>query len=132
MAIYAHVDGFCPACGQFSLMVRNGERVVADDDRQVRCQNRDCPDSHAAHKILQDPEVHHIVRFDDQGWFNVKHPLRERVDSELLDCSIHDVVVDAIEMDLVVPEGLWRLIGHPSVYIPGGPDQEADWEWEQL
>lgn len=132
IVVYAH----CPACGGPDLIAKpvpdpdnnpNGDYAV------LYCWRENCPDPDAANKILGDNEIHHIVRFDsDSETFNVKHPLRERVNSELLDCSIHSVVVEAIDMDSVVPEGSWRLIGHPSVYIPGGPDQEADWEWEPL
>lgn len=121
------IEGFCPACGRASLAVRVFD--IRTPTPRVNCEHPGCPAPDSAARILSDSEIHHIVRFDpDSETFNVKHPLRERVDGELPDCPIHSVIVD---MDHPT-EGSWRLIGHPPVYIPGGPDQEGDWEWEQL
>jgi hypothetical protein len=84
-------------------------------------------------KSLGDEEKGHIVRFDpDTETFNAQHPLHERVGNQLLDCPIHAVVAEQVDMGLVEPEGTWVLRGIPAAYIPGGPDQEPDWEWEKI
>lgn len=129
MAIYARIDGYCPACGQASLFVRNGQGVADLSDRHVRCINRECPDSEAAHKVLQDPEIHHIVRFDDRGYFNVKHPLRERIDSELLDCRIHEEVGRWCD-DGNPADGTWRIKRRDDVL--GEEANEWPYLWENL
>lgn len=110
---YVPVTGYCPACGKAELQLRKADGVIL-------CTASPCPNPAAAHAVLADPEIHHVVRFDDQGWFNVKHPLRERVDSELLDCAVHEAVVDAIENGMI-PQDSYRL------------KQDGDqWEWERL
>jgi len=127
------LDGvFCPACGREDLYFEEG--FGTEKGNRILCgYSSDCPRPTAASEILSDPEIHHIVRFDpDSGTFNVKHPLRERIGGELLDCTIHEVVLDAIEDGRIEPEGTWELRGIAPVYIPGGPDQEADWDWEPL
>lgn len=68
------------------------------------------------------------MRFDEHGYFNAKHPLRERIDGELLDCEIHDFVADWVHDK---PRGefintVWRL--RPA----GEHNLDANWVWEQL
>lgn len=76
---------FCPACGRDQLR-RKSNGVL-------RCTAPECPHPDAAQRVLADPEIEHVVHFDPvSGHFNVLHPLRERVDGELLDCQIHGVV----------------------------------------
>lgn len=121
---YDHpVDGYCPACGAEALYLWMGIPT---------CFQKGCPSPKMVGDLLADNEIHHVVRFDKSGYFNVKHPLRERVNNELLDCSIHSVINDLCEGVGMPGEGSWRLIGHGPVYIPGGPDQEGDWEWEEM
>jgi hypothetical protein len=78
------VEGYCPACGSEDLYLSFSRPT---------CFKKGCPDSDAAAKILDDPEIEHIVRFQP-GCFNVQHPIRERNDGQLLDCEIHDAVED--------------------------------------
>jgi hypothetical protein len=121
---------FCPACGRQSLEIRA---------RKLRCfydfgdEKLRCPDPDAAAKILSDPEIHHIVRFDTAAnTFSVQHPLRERIGQALLDCSIHDVVREQIDFGFIEPDDrTWRLVYSTGAYVPGGPDQEPDWHWEE-
>ena len=73
------VAGYCPmGCGQ---------TLRLDVDSYVACSSWDCPDPLAVYSILTDPETEHIVTFYAET-FTVKHPLRERVDDELLDCEL--------------------------------------------
>lgn len=118
----------CPACGGQDLLVapeHSPDPVDSGAYGVLRCWREECPDPDAANRLLSDAEIHHVVRFDSNGYFNVKHPLRERIDSELLDCSIHPVVVDAVADERITPRGSWRLIA-----VPATPDQEPDWEFE--
>lgn len=75
-----HVEGYCPACGAHSLMLASGGHVT--------CGALRCPDPCAADTILSEQETEHIVVFTAEG-FTVKHPLRERVNDELLTCELH-------------------------------------------
>src|SRR4051812_23669237 len=79
------VQGHCPACGRPELVALGGV---------LQCNSGTCPQPFTIAKILQDPEIHHIVRFDDKGFFNCQHPLRERADGQLLDCAIHEAVTE--------------------------------------
>lgn len=74
------VDGFCPmGCGA---------KLALSEDSRVYCQNPTCPDQHAVHTIMSDPETEHVVTIADTGW-DIKHPLRERVGDKLLGCAVH-------------------------------------------
>lgn len=120
---YVPVVGYCPACGKTELELRKY-------DGMILCTGHPCPNPGAAFEVLQDPEIHHIVRFDsDSETFNVKHPLRERVDSELLDCDIHDEVL-RWAVDGGSTNGTWRLKRRDDV--PGEEANEWPWLWEKL
>lgn len=121
------VPGYCPACGTASLYASSNTGLV--------CLNPACTQPDAAAQILQDSEIHHIVRFQEYD-FNVQHPLRERIGGSLLDCSIHDVVIDHLDNH---PSDdykgtTWRITAIPAIPSPNGGyhPQEADWEWEKL
>lgn len=114
----------CPACGS-TLYVDVPIGVLQVD---LICRNKNCPQPDAATKILSDPEIEHIVRFDEQGYFNAQHPLRERADGALLDCVIHEAVVDWVHDK---PRGefintTWR------VRRASEHNLDANWVWEQL
>lgn len=74
------IRGHCPACGWASLFVGEGGYLT--------CSRLECPQPDAAHRILADRETEHIVQFDDDG-FTIRHPLRERLDDELMRCDLH-------------------------------------------
>jgi hypothetical protein len=77
------VEGNCPmGCGR-TLHVE--EATAAN---KVICWGAECSDPLAAHKILGDSETEHVVRFDGGG-FTVRHPLRERLGDELMNCRLH-------------------------------------------
>jgi hypothetical protein len=110
------IKGYCPVCGHPDPEV--------GVDAWLRCTNPDCPNPEGIAEILLDNEIHHIVRFADDGVFNVKHPLRERIASELLDCHVHCVVQAALSADNYVyahsdgrwepAQGTWRLKFEPT------------------
>jgi hypothetical protein len=72
---------------------------------------------------LGDDEKGHIVRIDSRGFFNSKHPLHERANDDLLECSIHNLVTAWLDtksfaerQDLhdtvwrISPEGEWTQL----------------------
>lgn len=74
------IKGFCPmGCG---------ETLFVTADGHITCSWPDCKAPGAADEILSDPETDHIVVFGEQGW-TVRHPLRERLNDDLLNCDIH-------------------------------------------
>lgn len=130
------IQGYCPACGHEEL----GHREKPHPDNPARiigsvfCTNKDCPQPEAAHLILQELEIHHVVCFDEGGYFNVKHPLLERVEGplSLLTCGIHDVVMDWIgvpttaERKKEIIDTVWRI------KRAGEHNLDANWVWERL
>lgn len=118
MSRFQPVKGFCPACGTRNLHLDHADRIVCRDD--------DCSDPDAAAKILADSEIEHIVRFDDSGYFNAQHPLRERVDGALLDCAIHDEVCRWYAAGGSTAPSTWR------VRRAGEHDLDANWVWEPI
>lgn len=75
-----YVAGSCPMCGASLLL---------NDASQIACTaGEGCPDELAVHKLLSDAEREHIVRIKGDR-FHVKHPLRERVNDGMLDCTLY-------------------------------------------
>lgn len=121
------IQGYCPSCGQEEL----GHLEKSHPDNPARiigsvfCANPDCLQPDAAHRILQDPEIHHIVRFNPDDTFNVQHPLRERIDSTLLDCLVH-TEVQRSSAEGAPTEGTWRLKKASEHNL------DRNWVWERL
>jgi|GEM_PF-6318816 hypothetical protein len=119
------IDGHCPACGRRSLGVKPS--LLRGPTARIECFHPGCPAPGTAATILDDPEIHHIVRFDGaSGTFNAQHPLRERVGGLLLDCDIHDEVRRwyADEQGHAfgdTPDGTYRL-----------KRNDESWLWEKL
>jgi hypothetical protein len=64
------------------------------------CSNPECPRPTGASEILMDRETEHLVVFHE-GVFTVRHPLRERLDMELMYCELADwVAINAWGSDL--------------------------------
>lgn len=77
------VQGFCPmGCGQ----VLYAEEMSTEN--KIICMGEDCPRPLAAQEILSDGETGHIVTFRGEG-FTIRHPLRERLGNDLVDCLFH-------------------------------------------
>lgn len=79
------VQGYCPACGGNSLIRASGGHIT--------CSRIDCPNPTAADEILADRETEHVVQLD-VATFTVRHPLRERLNDELMDCELHNWIAD--------------------------------------
>lgn len=79
------LTGYCPmGCGQTLVAALNGVIV---------CTNGvNCPCPVASTLILRDAETEHIVTLERSD-FKIKHPLRERLGDELLDCQLHTMLV---------------------------------------
>lgn len=108
------VEGYCPmGCGRTLHLMQSGI---------IKCLSRDCPDPIAVHKILSDPETAHVVDLGESAW-GAKHPLRERIGDQLLDCRIGDAAEQAHAFGQ--ESGRYRVTRSD---IPGG---EA-WRWELL
>lgn len=76
------VAGFCPmGCGE---TLQLAELVGG----QVVCLDENCPRPTAAAELLADRETDHIVELGETE-FTVRHPLRERLDDALMECSLH-------------------------------------------
>lgn len=103
------VNGYCPmGCGRTIYTNVMGE---------VHCADPGCPRFDAVDQILNEQETEHVVRLSYDGW-SMKHPLRERLDDELLHCAAGAV---AAGLGGRRPFGTYRL------YEAGG-----DWHWDRL
>jgi hypothetical protein len=79
------VQGYCPmGCGQTLFLGTGGH---------VTCSYIPCPDPTAADTILDDREHEHVVDLGEQT-FTVRHPLRERVGDQILDCQLHNYLAE--------------------------------------
>lgn len=122
MSVDIDIKGCCPNCGKETLEAscRSGE---------LWCRNEECNRPTAIAELLDGVEIHHIVRFDEHGHFNAKHPLRERIDDRLLDCVIHEEI-NRWEADGNPTEGTWRVKHRDDV--KGEEHNEWPYVWERL
>lgn len=74
------VQGHCPICGGTSLILAHGGHIT--------CPRPECPRPTAVDELLADTEADHIVVLRAKD-FSIRHPLRERLDDELLTCDVH-------------------------------------------
>lgn len=73
------VPGYCPmGCGLTLFRAAGG---------YITCRSLECPRPEAVSTLLEDNETEHLVTFDETG-FTVRHPLRERLDDQLLTCGL--------------------------------------------
>lgn len=93
------VKWICPACGSATL-------VLHDD--KVMCEHAGCPRPDTVWLLLSDVEIEHIVRLNESD-FTIRHPLRERVGTELLDCRMHTAVGDALAEHNDLEVGTYRV-----------------------
>lgn len=75
----SEINGFCPmGCGW---------TLASNEDGNVICLHANCPRPTAVGEILGHKETEHVVRFLATS-FTVRHPLRERLDDELMECPL--------------------------------------------
>lgn len=78
--MWATVQGYCPmGCGQ-TLFLGSGGFVT--------CSLDVCPNPTALSDIIRERETEHVVELHPEA-FSVQHPLRERLDGLLFDCTLH-------------------------------------------
>lgn len=76
---HPRVQGYCPmGCGE-TLFLGSGGHVT--------CSWLECTNPCAVGTILSDRETEHVVELLPET-FNVKHPLRERLNDALLTCDM--------------------------------------------
>jgi uncharacterized protein DUF6085 len=110
----SRVQGYCPVgCGKTLTLSAKGF---------VECINPSCTNPSAAAKLLQDRETEHLVRLYAEADFTAKHPLRERIEGELFDCSIGAAMLTRMARDL--EPGMYRVARSPIG--PGG------WSYEPI
>lgn len=68
-----------------------GRTLFLAEGGYVTCSYHRCPDPCALDTIIDDEEKEHVVSIQDRT-FTVRHPLRERVDDAMLDCTLHSWV----------------------------------------
>lgn len=97
------VQGYCPmGCGE----------TLGYVDDVVACLNRQCPRPSAVHEILADRETEHVVVLHEST-FTVRHPLRERLDDQLVTCRLHLWLQD--QDGPPAPLGRYRVTASPTV-----------------
>jgi Family of unknown function (DUF6085) len=115
-ALQRDVAGYCPmGCGETLALMADGH---------VTCRKLACPHPDSVSELLADSEAGHIVwlRFDD---FTIRHPLRERLGDELLDCTLHADVAGGDGPPL--PPGKYRVpagatVADPDLWEDAGRD----------
>lgn len=77
---YRAVAGYCPmGCGR---------TLIAGASGRVTCSSPRCLNPEAVHNLLAEKETEHVVVLRPTD-FTVQHPLRERLDGQLLRCSVY-------------------------------------------
>jgi Family of unknown function (DUF6085) len=76
------------------------------------CLHEACPRPYAVMDILGESEQEHLVLFTDQGHFyNIRHPLRERLDHHLLECEVAWGLVSILDSGFAPEPGrIYRLM----------------------
>jgi len=113
------VAGFCPmGCGETLYLNHYG---------YVACWAQGCPRPGAVKEILADPETEHIVVLAPTKTFNVKHPLRERIEDQLLGCQLAATIRSSPGIR-GLPAGRYRVIRQRGTLGRA----LADWSWHSL
>jgi hypothetical protein len=94
------IKGYCPmGCGE-TLFVGEGGYIT--------CSWVSCPAPDAVSTILEDGECEHVARFSEDA-FVLQHPLRERLDGALFDCTVHQKIAGEPAMPVDSP-GRYRVM----------------------
>lgn len=105
------VAGICPACGYPTL--------VLESTGHITCAKRGCSRPTAAHEILGDGQLGHIIKTDYRS-YQLQHPLHERLDGALFDCALSAYLEDLDHTP--VP---------PGTYLVNPVDDES-WSWVEM
>jgi Family of unknown function (DUF6085) len=97
------VEGYCPVgCGRTLFLAGGG---------LVTCSYVHCPRPDAVHDLLADKETAHIVVLEETT-FTVRHPLHERLDDALMQCSLNGYLA-GLDGPPAAP-GRYRVTGEPG------------------
>lgn len=109
------VRGFCPmGCGETLRLSPNGK---------VFCRGLSCPDHEAVSKILSDSETTHVIRVGG-GTRTIKHPLRERVEDDLLyRCDTNNEMFAHVQH---LDPGVYRYVAGDWRYIDDDDEEDDD------
>ena len=111
------VQGYCPmGCGRTLFLADGGN---------VTCSHAHCPRPDAAAAVLADQETEHIVDFGETT-FTIRHPLRERLDDDLMDCELHKDIA-AMDGPPVQPGRYRASWADYDAATPG----YGQWMWEE-
>jgi len=125
VSISHRLDALCPACGT-QLFIELG--ITVD---QIVCRNVNCKRPTAAHEILSETEIGHIVMLGERD-FSMKHPLVERIRDELLKCDFMLYMRSLLRTPLA--PGKYRVV-HSSDAGPVATNFIGiidGWQWESL
>lgn len=88
------VRGHCPmGCGQTLFLGEGGH---------ITCSWVMCPEPSAVDLLLADKETEHVVKLGEYG-YDLQHPLRERLNGDLLDCTVGEWIGAQAPADLPSP-----------------------------
>lgn len=104
------IAGYCPmGCGETLFVGKGG---------YLTCSALKCPRPDAVSDLLADNETGHIVELKEHT-FTVRHPLKERLDDALLQCTLSDYLRDLDGPP--VPPGRYRA--RPTI---------DGWSWQAI
>lgn len=112
ISIGDHMKGFCPLGCPDGL-------VVGPDRFSLMCPSPTCPRPNAVMEILTDTE--HIIVIKDGGMYTIRHPLKERLDDELMTCFFQSRLNTYCAFYYLPEPGRYRAI--PS---------DGGWTWTLL
>jgi len=92
-----------------------GATLFVDTNDTIQCRGVGCPRPFAASEILGEAETEHLVTVGERYW-SVKHPLRERLDDELLHCELGEYLEDLDKAP--APPGVYRVSKRAGDYDP--------------
>lgn len=87
------VEGRCPQCGHEELKVNAA-------NPKVYCHNPQCTRPDAVTRLLKESDPDHVLVVKE-GFWTLKHPLRERLEGDLFGCEIANAVaaLDGVEVE---------------------------------
>jgi hypothetical protein len=116
----------CPMCGQ--------QLAYTQDHGELTCVGTDCPRPTAAAELLSEGETEHLVTLTADG-YSVKHPIRERLDNQLLGCDLADYIsehaqdhITAGDLQTDTPYRMWLDSG--SYPTDMGLEYDSNIHWE--
>jgi hypothetical protein len=98
-----------------------GRTLYLASTGNIVCSRFKCPDHLAVTRILDNKETEHIVKFEDGDRFTVKHPLRERIEDDLMNCELC-AYLEGLSFAPVEAPGTYR-----ATHL-----HKVQWAWERI